>query len=63
MPNPPEFSAPHDQPRTDEAGAYRAMAASCRKMAAVSRRPGPLLLRAEAYEACALEAERGRRRP
>ena len=39
--------------------AYRQMAESCRKMAAVSRRPGPLILRAQAYEANALAIERG----
>ncbi|HEV2546122.1 MAG TPA: hypothetical protein VGU20_02185 [Stellaceae bacterium] len=38
---------------------YREMAESCRKMAAVSRRPGPLLLRAQAYEATALALEHG----
>jgi hypothetical protein len=38
---------------------YREMAASCRKMAAASRRPGPLLLRAEAFEATALALEGG----
>jgi hypothetical protein len=38
---------------------YREMAHSCRRMAAVSRRPGPLLLRAQAYEATALALERG----
>jgi hypothetical protein len=32
---------------------YRQMAESCRKMAAVSRRPGALLLRAQAFEATA----------
>lgn len=42
---------------------YREMAESCRKMAAASRRPGPLLLRAEAYEATALALERGDKHP
>ena len=37
-----------------EIQAYREMAESCRKMAAVSRRPDPLLLRAQAFEATAL---------
>ena len=42
---------------------YRQMAESCRKMAAVSRRPGPLLLRAQAYEATAHALERGGKQP
>jgi hypothetical protein len=42
---------------------YREMAASCRNMAAVSRRPGPLILRAEAFEATALALERGEKQP
>jgi hypothetical protein len=46
-----------------EIEAYRRMAESCRKMAAISRRPGSLLLRAEAYEATALVLERGDNRP
>jgi hypothetical protein len=37
---------------------YREMAASCRKMAAQSRRPGPLLLRAEYYDNAAADLER-----
>lgn len=37
-----------------EIEACRQMAESCREMAAVSRRPGPLINRAEAYEALAL---------
>ena len=41
---------------------YRDMAESCRKMAAVSRRPGPLLMRAEAYEASARALEQSSRR-
>lgn len=41
---------------------YRDMAESCRKMAAVSRRPGPLLMRAEAYEASARALEQNSRR-
>jgi hypothetical protein len=36
---------------------FRQMAIECRKMAAVSRRPGPLLMRAEAYDARATEIE------
>jgi hypothetical protein len=42
---------------------YREMAARCRNMAAVSRRPGPLILRAEAFEATALALERGEKQP
>ena len=38
---------------------YREMAESYRKMAATSRRPGPLLLRAQAYDATAFALERG----
>jgi len=37
---------------------YRKMAASCRRMAAASRWPGPLLLRAEYYDNAAAELER-----
>ena len=43
--------------------AYRRMAERCRKMAATSNRPSPLLLRAEAFEATALALERGDTRP
>ena len=42
---------------------YREMAERCRKMAAVSSRPGTLLLRAETFEASALELERGDKQP
>ena len=42
---------------------YREMAARCRSMAAVSHRPGPLILRAEAFEATALALERGEKQP
>jgi hypothetical protein len=35
---------------------YRDMAARCRELAGTSRHPGPLLRRAEVYDACA-EAE------
>ena len=42
---------------------YRQMAERCRKMAAVSSRPKPLLLRAEAFEATALALERGDKQP
>lgn len=45
--------------RVREIQAYREMAESCRKMAALSRRPGPLLLRAQAYEATVLSLEHG----
>ena len=38
---------------------YREMAESCRKMAAASRRPGPLLARAQTFEETALALERG----
>jgi hypothetical protein len=38
---------------------YREMAESCRKMAAASRRPGPLLLRAQAFDATAFALEGG----
>jgi hypothetical protein len=38
---------------------YREMAANCRKMAAASRRPDPLLLRAQTFEATALALEGG----
>jgi hypothetical protein len=46
--------------RSGDVKSYREMAESCRKMATVSRRPGPLILRAEALEAAALELERQR---
>jgi hypothetical protein len=42
--------------------AYRHMAERCRKMAAVSSRPNPLLSRAETFEATALALERGEKR-
>jgi hypothetical protein len=42
---------------------YREMAESCRKMAAASHRPGPLLLRAQAFEATALALERDDNEP
>ena len=32
---------------------YREMAARCRELAGTSRHPGPLLRRAEVYDACA----------
>ncbi len=44
---------------TREIETYRELAESCRKMAATSRRPGPLLLRAQAYEATAFALEHG----
>jgi hypothetical protein len=43
--------------KSDGMMSYRDMAARCRELAEASRRPGPLLRRAETYEACA-EAER-----
>jgi hypothetical protein len=42
---------------------YREMAESCRKMAAASRRPGPLLLRAQTFETTALALERDDNEP
>ena len=42
---------------------YRQMAERCRKMAAVSSRPNPLLSRAETFEATALALERGEKQP
>ena len=38
---------------------YRQMAESCRKMAAASRRPDALLLRAQTFEAMAVALEKG----
>ena len=45
--------------RDRDVAQYREMAASCRRMAAGSRRPGPLLLRAEYYDGAAADLERG----
>jgi hypothetical protein len=42
---------------------YRLLAESCRKMAAASRRPGALLLRAQAFEATALALKQGEQTP
>lgn len=42
---------------------YREMAESCRKMAAASRRPDALLLRAQAFEATALALKQGEETP
>ncbi len=42
---------------------YRQMAESCRKMAAATRRPGALLLRAQAFEATAVALEKGEQTP
>jgi hypothetical protein len=39
--------------KTDGVMSYRQMAARCRELAEISRRPGALLQRAEAYDACA----------
>lgn len=38
---------------------YRDLAESCRKMAATSRSPGPLLARAQTFEEAAIALERG----
>ena len=46
------------QSRDREAAQFREMAASCRRMAAGSRRPGSLLLRAEYYDGAADDLER-----
>ena len=43
--------------------AYRQMAERCRKMAAVTSRPNPLLSRAATFEATALALERGEKQP
>jgi len=45
--------------RDRDVAQYREMAASCRRMAAGSRRPGPLLLRAEYYDGAAADLEGG----
>ena len=45
--------------RASEIQAYREMAESCRKMAAASRSPGPLLARAQTFEEAAIAVERG----
>jgi hypothetical protein len=42
---------------------YRETAESGRKMAAASRRPGALLLRAQAFEATALALKQGEQTP
>ena len=57
------MAEPVVQARFREIHTYREMAESCRKMATLSRRPGPLLLRAEAYEATALALEHGDKSP
>jgi hypothetical protein len=49
---------PTDGTKLSEIQNYRDMAASCRKIAATSRRPGPLVLRAQVYDAAALDLER-----
>ena len=36
---------------------FRELAENCRKMAALTRRPAPLLMRAQAFEATALALE------
>ncbi|HEV2547001.1 MAG TPA: hypothetical protein VGU20_06675 [Stellaceae bacterium] len=57
------MAEPVVQARFREIHAYREMAESCRKMAALSRRPGALLLRAQAFEATALALEHGDKSP
>ena len=56
------MTEPITKANAHEIPTYREMAASCRKMAAASRRPGALLLRAQAFEATALALERGDKR-
>jgi hypothetical protein len=50
---------PITTPNSRAIESYRQMAERCRKLAAVSSRPNPLLLRAESFEATALALERG----
>ena len=57
------MTEPITKANSREIQTYREMAERCRKMAAVSRRPNPLLLRAEAFEATALALERGEEQP
>jgi hypothetical protein len=57
------MTEPITKANSREIQTYREMAERCRKMAAVSRRPGPLLLRAQAFEATALALERGEKQP
>jgi hypothetical protein len=57
------MTEPVTKANSRESQTYREMAESCRKMAAVSRRPGPLILRAEAFEATALALERAEKQP
>jgi hypothetical protein len=52
------ITAQTDRAATREAARYREMAESCRRMAAASHRPGPLLLRAEHYEHAAADLVR-----
>jgi len=44
--------------RARDVASYLEMAASCRRMAAGSRRPGPLLVRAEYYDRAAADLKR-----
>jgi hypothetical protein len=53
------MTEPITKANSREIRTYREMAERCQNMAAVSRRPGPLLLRAEAFEATALALEHG----
>jgi hypothetical protein len=53
------MDAPATPERSRAIKAYRDMAESCRKMAASSRRPQSLILRAQAFEETARALERG----
>jgi hypothetical protein len=57
------MTEPITKANSREIQTYREMAERCRKMAAVSRRPNPLLLRAETFEAAALALERAEKQP
>jgi hypothetical protein len=52
------MAGPPTAERSREIKVYRDMAESCRKMAASSRRPQPLILRAQAFEETARALER-----
>jgi hypothetical protein len=53
------MAGPATPERSREIKAYQDMAESCRRMAATSRRPQSLILRAQAFEATARALERG----
>ena len=53
------MTEPMTKANARELPTYREMAASCRKMAATSHRPAPLLMRAQTFEAIALALEGG----